>query len=90
MPKLVIDIETVGKNIKDLDNISQDYFKHWAENAALEESEVEHELEKIEEGFSLSPLTAEVVCIGMLNPDSEKGVMYYQNPAEPHKKFLSD
>jgi len=87
MPKLVIDIETVGKNVKDLDNISQDYFKHWAENSAADEKELEFELKKIEEGFSLSPLTAEVVCIGMLNPESEKGLMYYQNPVEPNKKF---
>ena len=31
MSKLVIDIETVGKDLKDLDSISQEYFKHWAE-----------------------------------------------------------
>ncbi|NCP17164.1 hypothetical protein CO134_03775 [Candidatus Kuenenbacteria bacterium CG_4_9_14_3_um_filter_39_14] len=87
MPKLVIDIETVGKNMDGLDNISQDYFKHWAESEANDEAKTEFELKKIEDGFSFSPLTAEVVCIGMFNPDSKKGVMYYQNPAEPHKKF---
>ena len=90
MSKLVIDIETVGKNLKDLDEISQDYFKHWAENNADSQSEIEHELKKIEEGFSLSPLTAQVVCIGMLNPDTNKGVIYYQNPDKPDNKFEED
>lgn len=80
MPKLVIDIETVGKNLKDLDKISQDYFKHWAENSG-------EAIEKIEEGFSLSPLTAEVVTIGMYNPDSDNGLILYQNPDQPDKKF---
>ena len=87
MPKLVIDIETAGKNLKDLDKISQDYFKHWAEKTATNESEIEQELKKIEEGFSLSPLTAEVVCIGMFNPTSENGLIYYQNPDKPANKF---
>lgn len=87
MPKLVIDIETVGKNLDDFDEISLDYFNHWAESAAGNESEIEHELKKIEDSFSFSPLTAEVVCIGMLNPDTRKGVIYYQNPAQPKNKF---
>lgn len=90
MPKLVIDIETVGQNLKDLDEISKDYFKHWAENSAVDESAIEHELKKIEEGFSLSPLTAQVVCIGMLNPETDKGAIYYQNPDKPDNKFAQD
>ncbi len=87
MSKLVIDIETVGKNLSDLDEISQDYFKHWAEQAANEPEKVELELKKIEEGFSFSPLTAEVVCIGLLNPDTRKGKVYYQNPDKPDYQF---
>jgi DNA polymerase elongation subunit (family B) len=87
MPKLVIDIETVGKNIEDFDDISKDYFNHWAESAAGSQSEIEHELKKIEDSFSFSPLTAEVVCIGMLNPETKKGAIYYQNPDKPKHKF---
>jgi 3'-5' exonuclease len=80
MSKLVIDIETVGKNLKDLDKVSQEYFKHWADDNEME-------LDKVEEGFSLSPLTAEVVVIGMYNPTSENGIIYYQNPDKPKNKF---
>jgi len=74
--KLVIDIETAGKNLENLDEISREYFEHWAANAP---GETEEELKKIEEGFSISPLTAEVVCIGALNPDTDKGFIYFQN-----------
>lgn len=87
MPKLVIDIETVGKNLEDFDEISRDYFQHWAEQAADSPEHVEHELKKIEEDFSFSPLTAQVVCIGLLNPDTHKGKIYYQNPDKPHYQF---
>ncbi len=87
MSKLVIDIETVGKDLAELDSISQDYFKHWAERAASSQEEVTAELKKIEEGFSLSPLTAEVVCVGLLNPDTRQGKIYYQHLDKPNNKF---
>lgn len=90
MPKLVIDIETVGKDIKDLDKISQDYFSHWAESSTSNEEDFKEELKKIEDGLSISPLTAEVVCIGILNPDTDKGAIYYQNPDKPDNKFEED
>ncbi|MFH1890162.1 MAG: ribonuclease H-like domain-containing protein [Candidatus Kuenenbacteria bacterium] len=87
MNKLVIDIETVGKNLDDFDKISNDYFSHWAENSASGEKGIDSELKKIEDGFSFSPLTAEVVCIGILNPDTNKGKIYYQDPKNPANKF---
>ena len=85
--KLVIDIETVGKNIEDFDDISKDYFTHWAEKNISGKDGLEIELKKIEEGFSFSPLTAEVVCIGLLNPETDKGMIYYQDPKQKKKEF---
>jgi len=87
MPKLVIDIETVGKNIDDFDDISKDYFKDWAEKDAVSGFNIDESLSKIEDGLSFSPLTAEVVAIGMLNPDTNKGAVYYQDLDEKNKKF---
>ena len=86
MPKLVIDIESAGKNLTDFDPISQDYFRQWAKTASAKADDLDFELQKIEEGFSLSPLTAEVVCIGMLNPETDKGMVYYQSGKE-RKEF---
>lgn len=85
--KLVLDIETAGKNLSDLDEISLDYVNHWAENSAVSPENVEEEVKKIEEGFSISPLTAETVCIGMLNPETKKGLVYYQAPHADKKEF---
>ncbi len=87
MPKLVIDIETAGKNLEDFDEVSQTYFQHWAEEMAAKPEEVPAALKKIEADFSLSPLTAEVVCLGLLNPETGKGKVYYQNPGKPGHKF---
>ena len=87
MNKLVIDIETAGKNLSDLDEVSLDYINHWAENSAANPESVEDEMKKIEEGFSISPLTAETVCIGMLNPETKKGLVYYQAPGAEGKEF---
>ncbi|OGG91420.1 hypothetical protein A3H55_03335 [Candidatus Kuenenbacteria bacterium RIFCSPLOWO2_02_FULL_42_16] len=86
MPKLVIDIESAGKNLEDFDQISQDYFRQWAKTASAKADDLDFELQKIEEGFSLSPLTAEVVCIGMLNPETDKGMVYYRSGNE-RKEF---
>ncbi len=87
MPRLILDIETAGKNLSDLDEVSLDYINHWAENSADNPEDIESEVKKIEEGFSISPLTAETVCIGLLNPDTKKGLVYYQAPGAEKKEF---
>lgn len=78
--KLVIDIETIGHKLKDLDGISKEYFQHWAESKADSEDNIQLELEKIEDGFAINPLTGEVVTIGMLNPETDKGLVLFQVP----------
>ncbi len=73
MPKkLVIDIETIGKDFETLDDTSQEYILKFAET--------EEEIKAAKEGLSFSPLTGEIVAIGMLNPDTNRGAVYYQSP----------
>lgn len=66
--KLVFDIETIGVDFETLDKISQDYLLQYAEN---EEKEAE-----IKEQLGFSPLTGEIVAIGILNPETNKGTIY--------------
>jgi len=66
--KLVFDIETVGVDFARLDKISQEYLLKFAED--------EEEKTEIKDHLSFSPLTGEIVAIGMLNPDTEKGKIY--------------
>ena len=70
--KIVIDIETTGKDFDSLDEISQDYLLKYAQT--------EDEVKAVKEGMGFSPLTGEVIAIGMLNPDTDNGAVYFQSP----------
>jgi 3'-5' exonuclease len=77
MTRVVLDIETVGVDFGKLDEKSQEYLLKFAEG--------EEEIRETKEKMALYPLTGEVVVIGMLNPDSGKGKIFYQNaPGEEY------
>jgi len=66
--KLVFDIETIGIDFESLDKISQEYLLQYAES--------EEEEEETKERLGFYPLTGEVVAIGILNPDTNRGAVY--------------
>lgn len=70
MSKIIFDIETVGREIDSFDKDTQEYLLKWAET--------EDEVKEVRESLSFYPLTAEVVTIGMLNPDTMRGVVFFQ------------
>lgn len=70
MSRLIFDIETVGREIDSFDKDTQDYLLKWAET--------EEEAREVRESLSFYPLTAEVITIGMLNPDTLRGVVFFQ------------
>ena len=70
MSRIIFDIETVGVDFESLDPSAQEYLLRWAET--------EDEEEKVKDSLSFYPLTGEVVAIGMLNPDTDKGAVYFQ------------
>lgn len=73
MPKrMVIDIETIGKEFDSLDEVSKEYLLRYAET--------EEEIKTAKESLGFSPLTGEIVAIGMLDVDTEKGAIYFQSP----------
>jgi len=69
--KLVFDIETIGVDFESLDKISQEYLLQYAES--------EEEEEETKERLGFYPLTGEVVAIGILNPDTNRGAVYLRN-----------
>lgn len=79
MSKVIIDIETVGIDFDSLDKKSQEYL--------LKFSETEKEKEDVRQRLALYPFTGEVVAIGMLNPDTNKGNMLYQNGGGKKENF---
>jgi len=72
LKKVVIDIETVGEEFEGLDELSKEYILRYAET--------EEEIESAKQALGLHPLTGEIVAIGMLDPDTDKGVVYFQSP----------
>lgn len=70
MSRLILDIETVGKDMESLDEASRKYLLRWAQT--------EEEVREVKESLSFYPLTGEIVAIGLLNPDSGKGAVYFQ------------
>ena len=71
MSRVVVDIETLGYPIESFDQARQDYL--------LKFSETEKEkLESIQK-LSLYPTTAQIITIGMLNPDTNHGKILFQS-----------
>ena len=74
MPRLVIDIETVGRGLDELDpGIRENLLK----NAITED-----EVREVADSLGLYPITAEIVAIGLYDPDAKKGTVHYQSPGE--------
>ncbi len=78
--KVVLDIETVGFPFESFDSKQQEYLLKFAEN--------ETEIEEKKQQLNLYPLTAQVVTIGLFNPDTEKGKILFQSDKE--EEFISE
>jgi 3'-5' exonuclease len=72
MSRIIFDIETVGKDFESFDKATQEYLLKW--------TETEEDIKGVKESLSFYPLTGEIITIGMLNPDSMKGAVYFQAP----------
>ncbi|MBI2064912.1 MAG: ribonuclease H-like domain-containing protein [Candidatus Yanofskybacteria bacterium] len=83
MPRLIFDIETIGSDFDSLDEKSKELLLAYAKTP-------EEEQEK-KETLSLSPLTGSIVTIGILNPDTNKGAVYFHDPSEKlERKSVND
>ncbi len=78
MPRLIFDIETIGAEFDSLDEKSKEFLLAYAE------SDEDEQKTKDELGFS--PLTGEIVAIGILNPDTNKGAVYFRDPSGKSEK----
>lgn len=80
MSKLIFDIETIGEDFDGLDETTQDVLTKWIQKESYGEEEYEEALKDLKEGLGFSPLTGEIVAIGVLDYEKDKGVVYYQAP----------
>ncbi len=76
MAKLVFDIETSALPLENFDEVQQEYLLRELEKIP-EESVRAARREEILRQFSLWPFTAQVVCIAMLNAESQRGQVLF-------------
>jgi DNA polymerase elongation subunit (family B) len=72
MNRVVFDIETLAFPLESFDAEQQDYLMRFART----DEEKQEAILKL----ALTPFTAQVVAIGMLNPDTNQGKVFYQHP----------
>lgn len=80
MARLVFDIETIGEDFNALDHSTQEVLTRWIKKDSADDAEYQTALEEIKSGLGFSPLTGEIVAIGVYDPDKEQGAVYFQSP----------
>jgi hypothetical protein len=73
MSRVVLDIETLAFPMETFDEAQVEYL--------LKFSETEKEKEEALQKLSLYPTTAQIIAIGMFNPDTERGKVLFQADA---------
>ena len=74
MNRVVFDIETLAYPLEHFDELQQEYLLRFAKT----DEEREEAIQKL----SLTPFTARIVAIAMLNPESNRGKVFYDGPGE--------
>lgn len=80
MPKLIFDIETIGEDFDSLDKTTQEVLTRWIKKEAKNDAEYQVSLDDLKQGLGFSPLTGEIVAIGVLDADKNQGVVCFQSP----------
>ena len=83
---LVFDIETIGADFDILDQDTQHSLTRWIKReAAGDEGKYNVYLTDVKEGLGFSPLTGEIVAIGIYDTHKKGGVVYYSTSASQSK-----
>jgi len=88
MSTLIFDIETVGEDFDTLDETSQNVLTHWIKRESEGSGEYAGALADVKNGMGFSPLTGQIVAIGIYDGEREKGAVYFQSsPKKEEKSF---
>ncbi len=90
LKKLVFDIETIGEDFDSLDKTTQESLTRWIEKEAADRDEYQRLLDDLKNGLGFSPLTGEIVAVGALDAQANKGAVYYQAPGAKTERFEED
>lgn len=88
--KVVFDIETIGEDFDSLDEATKDNLTRWIKKDSESDDDYKLALEDLKQGLGFSPLTGEIVAIGMLDYHKNEGAVYYQAPGEKHPEATEE
>ena len=71
MSKIIFDIETAGVDFDSLDEASKEYFLKYADNP--------QKIDEVKNSMSFFPVTAEIITIGMLEVETNRSFVFFQN-----------
>jgi len=78
MRSVVFDIETLGFPFESFDEVQREYLMKFAETQEKRDAEIQK--------LSLSPLTARIIAIGMLNPETMEGRVFFHSERNENYK----
>lgn len=88
---LIFDIETVGEDFDTLDETSQDALTRWIKEESRSSENHMAALADVKNSMGFSPLTGQIVTIGIYDGERTKGAVYFQSsPAKEEKSFEED
>jgi 3'-5' exonuclease len=77
MATLILDIETVGEQWDDIDDITKTTLTRWIERSATDEAERVMRTRDIEERLGFSPFTGFIVALGICDRERARSTVYY-------------
>lgn len=85
-----MDIETIGEDFDALDHATQDNLTRWIKKESDSDDEYKIALQDLKNGLGFSPLTGEIVAIGVLDYYKNEGGVYYQAPGQKNEEIKED
>jgi len=80
MKKLVFDIETIGEDFETVDETTREVLTRWIKKESENERQYQEALNDVKNRLGFSPLTGEIVAIGVYDVEKERGAVYFQAP----------
>jgi uncharacterized protein YprB with RNaseH-like and TPR domain len=88
---LIFDIETIGEDFDSLDEVTKDNLTRWIKReAAQDDNKYNVMLIDLKEGLGFSPLTGQIITIGVFDTVLNRGVIYYQAPDKDSEEIQVD
>lgn len=90
MATLIFDIETVGDDFDGLDETTQEVLTRWIKREMESGENYTAALADLKNGMGFSPLTGQIVAIGIYDGEREKGAVYFQSSPKTEEKSFEE